>query len=370
LLLGAAAGLKWTFFVYAVAMTATLLLLWRILRLDWRRFGAFAAGGVLGFLPAGGYWSWLLWTRYGNPVLPYWNDYFQSPWMPTSDFRDMRFPPHSVWEGLSYAFQFFIGGNLHPSSEGPLRDARFAILTLLVPIVLAVAAIRFTRRVPNAGAMSAAPGMAQRQSLWLVLTFFTLSYAIWLGLFAIHRYLSPLTFLTGLLILLCVDYLLASRPVRVAAFLFLASFSVYWMQVDLSGWRVPYREAWFGLQLPAETQTPNTLFVLLGGGPVSHIVPYLPESSVAVRLFPVTMPPDGETPLTRRAAEIITQHAGPMRSLSLEPLQPVDFDYLQQFRLVLDEPNCIEFPSDVDRFRTCELHRQAASNPKDQGLQR
>jgi hypothetical protein len=356
-LLGAAAGLKWTCFVYAAGMTVTLLLLWRLLRLNWRIFGAFAAGGVAGFLPTGGYWSWLLWSRYGNPVLPYWNDVFRSLWMPQSDFRDMRFPPESAEHALTYAFQFFIGGELHPTSEGPLRDARFAILSLLVPLALAAAiGSALARRARDTSAQP--ERLVPKRYFWLILTFTVVSYALWLRVFAIHRYLAPVTFLTALVILCCTDFLFSSRGAAVAAFLTLATFSVYWVQVDLAGWRVPYGSDWFGVRLPPAAQEQDTLFIMLGGGPVSHIVPYLPESARAVRLTGSTVPQDGtETEVARQARAVIQSHGGTMRSLSIQALGPADYAYLERFGLVMDETNCVQFASDTDRFTTCPIFK-------------
>jgi hypothetical protein len=363
LLIGAAAGLKWTCFVYALGMTVAVVALWPMLRMSLRRFLLYSAGGILGFLPAGGVWSWILWTRYGNPILPYWNNLFRSPWMLARDYRDMRFPPNTLAAAISFPFQWFVG--LHPTSEGDMRDARFAFLSVLIAIILAgligqgVARLLGRRREERE-----METLAARDQLWLLLTFATVSYVIWVRLFSIQRYLSPLTLLSGLLLVLALDCLISNRTKKLAGFFLLAVFSFCWMKAETSDWRVPYGTDWFGIKLPAEADVPDTLFIMLGGGPMGYVVPSLPASSKTVRLIDSTIPENGtETQLVRRAREIIIQHAGPIRSLAMEPLAEADFNYLRRFGLTIDQAGCKQFRSDVDQFTTCPMAKQTDSAP-------
>lgn len=360
ILLGFASGLKWTCFVYALGMSLTLIILWSVLRLNLRRFLGFAVGGVVGFLATGGYWSWLLWSEYGNPFFPYWNRYFRSPWAEPSTFRDIRFLPQSVEAAITYPFQWFIG--LHPSSEGPFRDARFALLSVLIPLVVVILigqwiARRWVRCEENAEMTRLAAG----KHLWFLLTFSVASYLAWIKVFSIQRYLTPLGLIAGLLLLLTLDWLIPNRVSKLAAFFFLALFCVLWMRLEPEEWRVPYGSSWFGVELPAEAETPDTLFIMIGGGPMGYIVPYLPESTRVIRLTSSTMP-ELETKLVQRARELISQHSGPMRSLAMVPLTEADFSYLNRFGLARDEGDCRQFRSAVDQFTTCRVMRPNASD--------
>ena len=121
--------------------------------------------------------------------------------------------------------------------------------------------------------------LAARGPLWLLLTFATISYVIWIRLFSIQRYLSPLTLLSGLLLVLALDYLISNRTTKLAGFFLLAVFSFCWMKAETSDWRVPYGTDWFGIKLPAEAEVPDTLFIMLGGGPMGYVVPSLPPST-------------------------------------------------------------------------------------------
>ena len=195
--------------------------------------------------------------------------------------------------------------------------------------------------------------------MWLLLAFFLFSYVLWLRLFSIQRYVTPLGLISGLLLLVTLDRLLAGLPAKLAAFSLLAVFSLFWMQADFRSWRVPYGSSgWFGLGMPSELQQPNTLVLQLGGEPTSYVVAYLPESVRAVRLLDIVIPLDGtETELTRRAEQILAQHSGPLRTLAAGALGDADFAYLKRFGLAL-QGDCVEFRSDTDRLTTCPLARE------------
>jgi len=368
-LLGLAAGLKWTFFVYAVGATLALVVLQPYLRLDRRNLLWFGASGVIGYLPAGGYWNWVLWTNYGNPFFPYWNRYFESSYALRSNYRDLRFLPESLEHAISYPVRWFLG---MPTVEESFRDARYALLFVLIAILLAgavgprIAGLFFQTRLPEGNREYRArdeDSLAARRQGWFLLAFFLFSFAIWMYLFAIQRYLSPLGLLTGLVMLLALDWIVAARAAKLAAFCALAFFSLFWMQGDFRSWRVPYGAGWFGLGLPPELKQPNSLFVLLGGEPIGYVVAYLPGTVRVVRLLDVIVPQDGtQTALAARAERILSQHTGAMRTLSGGALSDADLAYLKRFGLALLS-ECVEFRSDTDRLTSCALTRESPAEP-------
>jgi hypothetical protein len=361
ILLGAAAGLKWTCFIYAAGMTAVLLALWPLLGMRPRRFIFYSVGGILGFLPTGGIWSWILWTRYGNPILPYWNNLFRSPWMAALPYRDMRFLPHTLSTAISYPFQWLIG--LHPTTEGNMRDGRFAVLAVLMPMVFAVLLGLGIARLRGRPSETVEHGaLAARDRRWFLLAFASVSYVLWMAIFSFQRYLSPVSLLTGLLVVLALDFLVSDRTIKIAGFFLVAVFSCFWMRPETSVIRVPYGKDWFGIHLPAEAEEPGTLFVMLGPGPMGYVVPFLPASSRTVRFIDSTIPENGtETLLVRRAREIIAEHTGPIRSLSIEPLKEVDFEYLRRFGLRMNQEGCRVFRTDGDQFTSCTISKQTDS---------
>ncbi len=352
-LLGAAAGLKWTCFVYALAMGLTLLVLWSLLRLTLRRYLWFSLGGLLGFLLTGGYWSWNLWARYGNPFFPNWNRYFHSPWALRSNFRDMRFPPQSLEAAIQLPFHWFIGSS--PSSEDPFRDARFAFLFILIFVIAAALIDQGLARLWRRGEVAVETNLlAGREHWWLLLTYFVISYLIWVKLFAIQRYLVPLGLIDGVLLWLALDWLIPTRAGKITAFLFVTLFCVTWARATLDRDRMPYGSAWYGVELVPEVQAPGTLFVMVGDEPMGYIVPFLPASTRTVRLDP-SMLPGSETELVRRVREILSQHSGPIRSLAIAKPKQSDYSQLRRFGLALDEAACVQFHSLIDQITSCKI---------------
>lgn len=365
-LLGAAAGLKLTYFVYATAMTATLLVLWRPLGITLRRFLRFAGGGIAGYALTGGYWNLLMNEMYGNPLMPYFNDVFHSRWLVASNFRDTRFPTGSLSALLSFPFAWLRGE--HPTSEGAFRIGIFAVLEILIPLAAALWLVKLVMalkekkkdhpRTPPPSTLLTAPA-----AIPFLLVFGVVSYGLWAWMFAIQRYLEATCLLAGWMLWVLCDYLIPPRAGKLAAFGVLALGSVLWMKGEEQSWRVPYGTSWFGVkEIPAELREDDVMLIAIGGGPMAYLTPYLPPSNTTVRLNELTIPMDGSaTVLVQRAALMIARHRGPMRSLSSMPLDDHAKYYLARYGLALVEDQCVNFSTDASQFTSCPIERRFAA---------
>ncbi len=353
-LFGAAAGLKLTAMSFALGLALTLVVLWFRKGFGTQRFALYSAGGVLGFLLTGGYWSWFLWKHYGNPILPYYNTVFRSPWVVTDNWRDSGGVPRTLLTAVSYPFQWFIG--LHPTSHERLRDARFALLSIAVPLCLLAILWRTLRR-HNADRPAPEQPLIATSHFWLLMLFSLFSYVLWIKTFAIYRYLLPLDLITGLILLLALDRLIPNRRFKITVFVLLALFSIAWSKPSRRE-RIPYRQMdWFGVQLSPAASAPNTLFIILKHGPLGYVVPFLPESDRVIRING-NMPLHLNTRMGQEAMKLISQHTGPIRSLSQAPADQTDRALLSQFGLVLDESRCETFTTSVEPLKTCLITRQ------------
>ena len=354
-LLGAAAGLKLTAIVYPVGLTMTLLALWPRLRFGLRRFVIYSLSGVVGFLMTAGWWSWFLWREYGNPIFPFFNNVIHSPWVIIHDFRDNTHVPRSLAEAVSYPFQELVG-NRYPTSDVPLRDARFALLFVLLGIMSLVILWRTLRRSdidPNRAPISP---IVEANTFWLIVIFFVSSYLVWLKVFGIQRYLMPVSLISGLVIFLLLDRLLPSHAIKMTVFSVLALFCMAWTR-PYKWERLPYGNDWFGVELSRAASQPNTLFIMLGNAPMAYVVPFLPGSSRVIHLN-TNFPLEPETLLGQQTAGMIASHTGPIRSIGLATLTGEDLNQLNRYGLGPESGVCESFRSNVDEFETCPLVRR------------
>jgi hypothetical protein len=146
--LGLAFGLEQSSAFYAVAGCAAFLLLPGPF---WRRFGlsfVFGLGVLAGLAAAGGHWMLYLWQHYANPLFPFCNHLFRSPWGLPRDYRDPGFLPSGfdLWEVLSFPWRANFDYRL--SSEVPWRDFRVLACYLLLPLAGLAVALRRGRQAP------------------------------------------------------------------------------------------------------------------------------------------------------------------------------------------------------------------------------
>jgi hypothetical protein len=280
LLLGAAAGLKLTNATFLIGAGISLLLMQRPLS----ALLCFGIGSGVGMLAAGGAWAFKLWRDFGSPLFPFYNTIFHAREAPFAPIVDTRFMPHGLLDALAYPFDWLIG--LHPSSEWPFRDPRFALVIVLMLAVLGASVWR---------------GRALlRANDRRLLVLFWGSYVPWLLAFSIQRYAIPLELLSAPLIVLLLARLVeawrvegetrgatALPVVTVIVTLAIALWSqpTDWMRRP---WSDPYRP-----QLAAALQAPATFLLLQK--PLGYIVPMLPLGSRAYQISDVVLPvaPDG-----------------------------------------------------------------------------
>ncbi|MDL2172703.1 MULTISPECIES: hypothetical protein [Stutzerimonas] len=197
LLSGFAVGLKLT----AAPLMASLLLSVFIIKPSairgWFLAGVFAGVGVL---LGDGLFMLLRWDLTGNPIFPLANNIFQSTlypsqWVSFGEFRMAELPQY-----LALPFHWLSNGTY--SEVDTVRDGRLllaysGLFSFCVGLVL-------HKQKPT------------RKELFLIL-FFVLSWALWIALFRIYRYLVVLELLSGIIFLLGLNRLLPGKSITVPA---------------------------------------------------------------------------------------------------------------------------------------------------------
>jgi len=291
--LGLVFGLKETMAIYVAGLGAALFLaLPARLGIRLRVALAFGAGIFIGTLAGGGFWMAHLWQEYGNPLFPYFNQLFHSPWGRDSDYRDIAFEPRSAIERLF--FPIFIAFDSRLASEVDFRDLRLPLLFLMVPL-----SPRF--------------GAHRRPRTLLLVLMLAIAYVLWLRLFAIYRYLVAVEMLAPLLATL----ILAGLPQRwrlpailaVAALLVVTTKPAQWI-------RVPFAHRAIETTLPPIEDPDHSLVVLAGHEPLSFLIPAFPEAMRFLRIDSTFTNPDQTAvpfnPLMKRE---IDAHEGPLLAL-------------------------------------------------------
>lgn len=274
LLIGAAVGLKLTNVVYAIGAAAAVLAAARPLRAT----ALLGFGGIVGAALTGGEWCLIAWRDTGNPIFPLFNAVFQSGEVAAVNLMDAQFMPHSMLEALAYPFYWLIGD--HRGAEHPFRDARFAVVAVLLVLGLLV---RMTR----------GRAILTRRDVQLVVLF-AVSYLTWLGLFSIQRYAVVLELLCGPIIVLLLARFAAragptlpTTPVPLNALMLTVAAAIALWSQPADWWHRPWSDI-YRPKIADELRQPATYLIL--GKPLAYIAPQLPSQSRFYLLADIGVP--------------------------------------------------------------------------------
>jgi len=346
LLAGLAVGLKLTFGPYALGLMAMTAIApgRRVRRLLWFAVGALVGGGV-----CDGFWWWNLWSRFGDPVFPFFNDLFRSPWGEPGRMADLRFMPRSVAQALFYPL-FWACTPRTLVSELPMRDPRIALGWIAILAIMIRAAGQ--RRYP-------ARGVAMLSTFWAV------SYVAWEMCFSILRYLATLELLSGVLIMIALRPLLArlawewQRICAAALVLALVAATVYpdWGRAAPEGPAV-------SVALPA--LPPDTLVVLLDPSPMAYLAAFAPRGVRFVGANNNLVHPGDGNLLTRQVEAAIRTYPGPLWGLEMPRESPGIADVTLRVYGLRRGVGCAPVRSNLDQngILACPLRH---INPKPPG---
>jgi hypothetical protein len=337
LLFGIGAGLKLTVSGYALGGVAVLLVapscLWP------RRVAAVAVFGgaaMVGLLVVAGPWWAVVYRAYENPVFPYFNDFFRSPFADAVAFIDERFKPRDWMQALFYPF-YWAGTRQTLVSELPMRDPRFA----LAYVALVVMAAR-------------APGRGGQLGV-----FFVVSFAVWEKQFFIFRYLAPLELLSGVVVTMAVPAVTRWRFAPHIVMATLLAGTVVWTVFPDWGRGPPGGPA-VAVTVPALEA--DSLVVLLDGGPMAYVAAFAPASARFVGASNNLVRPGQQTGLARSVEAAIRDHGGPIWGLEMPDERAGEADVALRYHRLGRAEECSWIRSNLDgnAIRICRLHREAA----------
>jgi len=230
ILAGTAVAFKLTMAPYVVALAAGLL----VAAPGMATLTPFVLGAVAGYLLVGGYWCWQLWRHFGNPLFPFANQIFHSPFMSSTWLNDPNWRPHTIADYLRPPLDMMLG-QTDRLREFPFRDPRYFLLAL-----------------GGVALLGRRGRLAARERL--LLTFFGVGYALWLFVFYYHRYMAPLEFLAPVALYVLLRALLPDRLAPRVAPIFgaLAVLVTAATQFAPRQWgrAAQWRNPWFEVRVP------------------------------------------------------------------------------------------------------------------------
>ena len=347
---GMAMGLKLPEAPFCVGFAGALLVLGGNLRQHIARLIGGGIGGLAGFALFSAFWMTKMQALTGNPLFPYFNEYFRSPLALAATYRDLRFVPTHFWRALFFPVLFSV--DWHVADDLGFQDIRVCIAYFAVIAALILWAAR--RQSKDA---LIAPGVALP-----LFAFAVASYAVWLKTFAIYRYIVALEMLSPLLIAAAVGLFPAGRRTRYLALGAIAFAVLVTARTDFLD-RAPLDDPYIQTALPPIAKPDSTMVLMTGDAPMGFIATTLPPQIPVLRIDGWMVQPRDGTQITRGMKERVVSHlkAGGALFLIADATEINRArDALADYDLAIDWPQCQQFDTNLGgAYQWCPLARKS-----------
>jgi hypothetical protein len=269
----------------------------------------FGIGVLAGLAATFGPWAFDLWRHFENPVFPYLNQWFQSPWWWQTNVLERAYGPGNVGEWLVFPFNL-LGPGERFVTEVRYRDARFPAAWGLT---LAGAAAWLSYRASKRPMPLVPAGVS---AAWrVVATFTVVAFLLWTAQHSIFRYMVAIEMLTGAIIVTMLHRLLrpgylAGVGCTIAVLLVATTRFADW-------WHVDFGKRWFEAEVPRMER--DALVLITSGVPVGYVLPMLPADARHLGVINNLNVPGTGNLLARSITRAIASHRGPFYELTYEP---------------------------------------------------
>ncbi len=284
---GCAMGLKLPEMPFCAGFAAALLALGGTWRRQGLRLVAGGIAGVLGFALFSAWWMLHIKAMTGNPLFPYFNDYWHSPLALNSPYRDLRFIPFHFWRQLLFPILFTV--DWHVADDLGFQDIRVLVAYLTV---IPAGVIWLLRR-------ESGDALLDKRVTGILFAFAAASYLVWLHFFAIYRYIILLEMLAPTLILAAVGLFPLARRTR---YLILAALCFAILVTARSDFleRAPVEDPYVQVALPPIPRPDRTMVLMTGDEPLGFIAASLPHQIPVLRIDGWMVQPKDGTGITHQ----------------------------------------------------------------------
>ena len=346
---GCAFGLKLPEVPFCIGFAAALLALGGSLKQQSVRLIAGGVGGALGFLLFSAWWMLHIRALTGNPLFPYFNDYWRSPLALASAYRDMRFIPTHFWREILFPFLFSI--DWHVADDLGFQDIR--VLVAYCTVIPAILIWLFRRESGDV--------LFDKRVTLPLFAFAAVGYVVWLHFFAIYRYIILFEMLAPSLIVAAVGLYPLRRRTR---YLILAALCFAVLVTARSDFleRAPVEDPYIQVALPPIPDPGKTMVLMTGDAPMGFIVPSLPHQIPVLRIDGWMVQPKDGTLLTRQMRQRVAAQLGKGGDLYLIA-DATDMgrarDALADYGLAIRWTECQQFDTNlVGTYQWCPLTKK------------
>lgn len=299
----------------------------------------FGAGAALGMAASSGFWMLHLWRAYGNPIFPFYNEIFRSPWALARDYRDVFYIPGSLLVRIFFPFAYLVDPRL--TGDANFRDLRILACFMLIPLAGLAALLR------RPGPADTKPALSAMPETRYLLTAFAIGYVVWVLLFCIYRYLIVYEMLAPLAILLSIG-LLPLRP-RARALAAGVMIALVVATAEPADWgRIPWTEKWVMATPPKLADPDRTLVLITGHEPLSYLIPFFPPGVRFLRIHSgFTGPYEPTVRFNVEMHRIVGEHRGPRYVLYNPNEARFAEEHLEAYGLIIDRTACQSVPSNI-----------------------
>lgn len=344
-LVGLGAGLKLTLAVYGIGLLFAQLLLQNNWTQRLKSSAVTIAGMIGGLLISSGFWMYRLWAAFGNPLFPFYNNIFNSPYYPFKNFADTRFLPSGFFDHLFFPF-FLLFSNRYTDPQHHYRDPRFAIVFLLVLIATVIFFAKRSKATPKSN-YSVKEKKIKLIHIFLF-SFFLVSYILWQIKFSILRYTSALEMLAPAVIFILLFYIITNKYYRLLTYILLLVMITTGMRAIQTD-RLPWGSTFFQVQVPRFADPDHTIILVSQNRPWSYVIPTFPETIRFLSVNNNFTKPNHNTMFQQEMLQILNSHDGPLYLMSRKEYLPYDARLLVSYRLGIDPRGSLPIRSRHER---------------------
>ena len=346
---GCAFGLKLPEMPFCLGFAAALVALGGSLKQQSTRLIAGGIGGVLGFLLFSAWWMLHMKAVTGNPIFPYFNDYWHSPLALASPYRDLRFVPFHFWRAVFFPFLFSI--DWHVADDLGFQDIR--VLVAYCTVIPAIVVWLMRRESRDA--------LFDKRVTLPLFAFAAVSYFAWLRFFAIYRYIILLEMMAPTLIVAAVGLYPFPRRSR---YLILGALCFAILVTARSDFleRAPVEDPYIQVALPPIPHPDRTMVLMTGDAPMGFIAPSLPHQIPILRIDGWMVQPKDGTLLTRQMRRRVAaqlREGGDLYLIADATDMGRAHDALADYGLAIRWTECQQFDTNlVGTYQWCPLAKK------------